>query len=163
MTGTRIALADVEDVLRDALTLRDASLVIFRRGLLVEFKTGLIAPGLSASVEAGHRSWQIGPFDGHHCHLDLDAVRAIEFDAELVECQGGRLNYTVWFIAEADCGNPHRPQGLFSVTLNAPYDPDGSPRLDIVDAMYALHARHRHRAGVRATAGFLDAAIVRNG
>lgn len=153
----RIALT--EAVLAGAIALRDASLVIFRRGLLVEFKTEGLAPGLAISTEGSHRSWQVGPFDGHHCHLDLAAVHAILFDAEPVSCQGGRINYTVWFLGEGDCGNPYRSNGLFSVTLNRPYEPDGSPRLDIIAPVYALHRRHASEAGIDATAGFIAAEV----
>jgi len=152
-------LALVETLLRGALALRDASLVIFRRGLLVEFKTEALAPGLTASVEGGHRSWQIGPFEGHHCHLDLTAVRSMLFDAEPVSCQGGRINYTVWFLGADDCGNPYRSDGLFSVTLNRPYAPDGTPRPEIIGPVFALYDEHEHRAGVSATTGFLQARL----
>jgi len=150
-----IALA--ESVLAGAIALRDGSLVIFRRGLLVEFKTEGLAPGLASSVEGGHRSWQIGPFDGHHCHLDLAAVRSILFDAEPVSCQGGRINYTVWFLGDGDCGNPYRRDGLFSVTLNRPYERDGTPRLDVIAPVYALYRDHADKDGVAASPGFLEA------
>ncbi len=148
-------LSTVEDVLGGALALRDASLVIFRRDLLVEFKTEALSPGLVATVEAGHRGWQVGPFDGHHCHLNLLAVRAVLFDAEPVSCQGGRINYTVWFLGAGDCGNPYRPDGLFSVTLNAPYDAAGEPRLDIIGAVVMLYRRVRHHPAVEASPGFV--------
>jgi hypothetical protein len=150
-------IATVETALAGALALRDASLVIFRRGLLVEFKTEALSPGLSSSVEGEHRSWQIGPFQGHHCHLDLQSVRHIEFHAEPVSCQGGRINYTVWFLADADCGNPYRPEGLFSVTLNRPYAPDGTPRTEIIAPMYALYDDLAGTASVRASSAFLQA------
>jgi len=149
----------IEAALADAIALEDASLVIFRRGLLVEFKTEGLAPGLTASVEGEHRSWQIGPFDGHHCHLDLAAVRAILFDAEPVSCQGGRINYTVWFLGAGDCGNPYRSDGLFSVTLNRPYAADGSPRAEVILPMFALHEKYENEAAVSASAGFLNARI----
>lgn len=152
-------IAAVEQVLSDALGLPDASLVIYRRGILVEFKTGQLAPGLQVAFEGGYRSWQVGPFEGHHCHLDLNAVRRVWFDAEPVSCQQGRLNYTVWFLGSGDCGNPYRSDGLFSVTLNAPYLADGTPRRGIIDAVYALHAAHRGCAGVSASAAFTSAAI----
>lgn len=148
-----------ESVLAGAIALRDASLVIFRRGLLVEFKTEGLAPGLAGSVEDGHRSWQIGPFEGHHCHLDLTAVRSILFDAEPVSCQGGRINYTVWFLGEGDCGNPYRRDGLFSVTLNRPYERDGTPRADVIAPVYALYRDHAGKNGVAASQGFLEAAL----
>lgn len=147
----------VETVLSEALGLKEASLVIFRRGLLVEFKTEGLAPGLTVSTEGKHRSWQLGPFDGHHCHLDLAAVRAVLFDAEPVSCQGGRINYTVWFLGEGDCGNPYRPDGLFSVTLNQPYDAAGAPRAQIIGPVFALYERHAAAAQVSASDGFLAA------
>jgi len=149
----------IESVLTGAIALKDASLVIFRHGLLVEFKTDGLGPGLTASVEGEHRSWQIGPFEGHHCHLDLAAVRSILFDAEPVSCQGGRVNYTVWFLGEGDCGNPYRSNGLFSVTLNRPYAIDGSPRGEVIGPVFALYEAHGHEASVRATEGFLNARI----
>jgi hypothetical protein len=149
----------VETLLAGAIALKDASLVIFRRGLLVEFKTEGLAPGLAASVEGKYRSWQIGPFDGHHCHLDLAAVRAILFDAEPVSCQGGRINYTVWFLGEGDCGNPYRSDGLFSVTLNRPYERDGTPRADVIMPVFDLYQAYKDEAQVSATAGFLDARL----
>lgn len=149
----------IEALLADAIALDDASLVIFRRGLLVEFKTAGLSPGLTASVEGEHRSWQIGPFDGHHCHLDLAAVRAVLFDAEPVSCQGGRINYTVWFLGEGDCGNPYRGDGLFSVTLNRPYAADGSPRAGVILPMFALYEKYENEAAVSASAGFLSAAV----
>lgn len=150
-------IACVEALLADAIALKDASLVIFRRGLLVEFKTEGLSPGLASSVEGGHRSWQIGPFEGHHCHLDLAAVREIEFHAEPVSCQGGRINYTVWFLSGGDCGNPFRPDGLFSVTLNRPYADDGSPRSEVIAPMYALFDAYASTPSIRATDGFLAA------
>lgn len=149
-----------EAVLSGAIALKDASLVIFRRGLLVEFKTEGLAPGLTASIEGKYRSWQIGPFEGHHCHLDLAAVRSILFDAEPVSCQGGRINYTVWFLGEGDCGNPYRSNGLFSVTLNRPYAQDGSPRADVILPVFALYESHQGAAAVSASAGFLNARVA---
>lgn len=150
-------IPSVESVLAGAIALKDASLVIFRRGLLVEFKTEALSPGLSSSVEGEHRSWQIGPFDGHHCHLDLEAVQRIEFHAEPVPCQGGRLNYTVWFLGEGDCGNPYRPDGLFSVTLNRPYRDDGEPRPEVILPMYELYETFAWTPSVSASRAFLDA------
>lgn len=119
--ATPSLLGTVERVLADALALVDASLVIFLRSVLIELKTELLKPGLALAFEGNHRSWQLRPFEGHHCRLDLAAVERFWFDAEPVSCQGGRLNYTVWFLSADDCGNPYRPDGLFSVTLNAPY------------------------------------------
>lgn len=155
MDGT----SHVEALLRGALALKDASLVIFRRGLLVEFKTEGLAPGLTASVEGQYRSWQIGPFEGHHCHLDLTAVRSILFDAEPVSCQGGQINYTVWFLGEGDCGNPYRSDGIFSVTLNSPYAADGTPRTAVIQPVFALYESHRNEAAVSASDGFLNARV----
>jgi hypothetical protein len=153
----------IEAVLAAAIALKDASLVIFRRGLLVEFKTEGLAPGLSVSMEGKHRSWQIGPFEGHHCHLDLAAVRTIVFDAEPVSCQGGRINYTVWFQGEGDCGNPYRSEGLFSVTLNRPYERDGSPRAEVIAPVFDLYERFRDEETVAASEAFLNARIVPGG
>lgn len=133
--------------------------MIFRRGLLVEFKTDDLAPGLTASVEGTHRSWQIGPFESHHCHLDLAGVRSVLFDAEPVSCQGGRINYTVWFLGDGDCGNPYRSNGLFSVTLNRPYADDGSPRTQIIAPVFALYERYRNLESIAASEGFLAAFI----
>ncbi len=146
-----IDVATVECVLSAALTLRGASLVIFRRGALVEFKTEMLSSGLVASQDGGFRTWQVGPHAGHHCHLDLAMVQAIWFDAEPVSCQGGRLNYTAWFLGAADCGNPYRNNGLFSVTLNAPYARDGRER--IADLL-ALYAKYANLPGVSCSEGF---------
>lgn len=150
-------IAPLESLLAGALALKDASLVIFRRGLLVEFKTEALAPGLVSSVEGGHRSWQIGPFEGHHCHLDLAAVKEIEFHAEPVSCQGGRINFTVWFLSDADCGNPFRTNGLFSVTLNRPYTREGIPRREVIAPMYDLYEAFANAPSIRATGEFLAA------
>lgn len=147
----------VAALLREVLAFEGASLVIFRRGLLVEFKTDLLGEKVSDFEEQGHRSWQIGAFADHHCHLDLAAVTGVLFDAEAVSCQGGRLNYTVWFLGDGDCGNPYRPQGLFSVTLNDPWQPDGTPRPGIIDQMYSAHERLRQFPLVRASEAFLQA------
>lgn len=151
---TPLRLDTVEHLLRDALALDDASLVIYRRGVLVEFKTAMLVPGLAATLEGRYRGWQLGPFDGHHCHLDLASIDRVWFDAEPVSCQGGRLNYTVWFLTADDCGNPYRPEGLFSVTLNAPYGDDGAPRVGLIEGVYALHDRHAHRDGLSASDSF---------
>ena len=150
-------LDTVEHVLRGALALKDASLVIYRPGVLVEFKTEMLQPALAATLEGRHRGWQIGAFEGHHCHVDLASVSRVWFDAETVSCQGGRLNYTVWFLATGDCGNPYRPDGLFSITLNAPYEKDGSPRVEVIEAVYSLCDLHGDRAGVSASDAFVAA------
>lgn len=148
---------DVVRVLNEALALPDASLVIFRPGALIEFKTERLRERVTLWVEDGHSSWQIGSFDDHHCHLELGAVQRVAFEAEPVSCQGGRINYTVWFLGERECGNPYRPQGLFSVTFNRPYEADGTVRADIVGAMYAFYRRVRDAAYVSATDAFLQA------
>jgi len=150
-------LAAVERILGDALTLKDASLVVFRRGVLVEFKTDGLGTGLAATLEGRHRGWQVGPFEGHHCHLDLASIETVRFDAEPVSCQGGRLNYTVWFLTDGDCGNPYRPDGLFSVTLNAPYAADGSTRMDVLGPLWSLHDRHASEPVVSASSAFVEA------
>jgi hypothetical protein len=144
----------VERALRCALAFDDASLVIFRRGVLVEFKTALLTPRLSSTTEGTHRGWQVGPSDGHHCHLDLASVTSIWFDAEPVSCQGGRLNFTVWFLAAADCGNPYRADGAFSITLNSPYGSDGIPRRNVILPFYSLYDANRHIPGITASAAF---------
>lgn len=150
----------VADLLRGVLMFREASLVIFRRGALVEFKTDLLEEKVTSFEEQGHRSWQIGPFTGHHCHFDLGAVRELLFDAEPVSCQGGRLNYTVWFNGAEDCGNPYRPTAMFSVTLNGPYESDGAPRRDIIGQVYQAYDRMCGSPLVRASEAFLQ---VRDG
>jgi hypothetical protein len=157
--GAATLLDDVEEALIGALALRDASLVIFRRGVLVEFKTELCRPGLTPTFEGVHRGWQIGPFEGHHCHLDLASVVRVWFDAEPVSCQGGRINYTVWFLTACDCGNPYRPDGLFSVTLNSPYGKDGTPRLDVIRPVYELHDSLRGIPSVSASDAFTSARV----
>ncbi len=142
-------------LLREALALHEASLVIFRDRTLVEFKTDRLG-GLHRYEEQGHVSWQIGQFDDHHCHLALDAVTEVLFSAEPVPCQGNRLNYTVWFLVPGACGNPYRPDGYFSITLNKPYRA-GAVRPEVIDPVMALYRRHANQAWVRADAQFLDA------
>lgn len=156
-SDTSLLIETVERILAGALALKDASLVIYRRGVLVELKTEMLTPGLVPTMEGKYRGWQIGPFEGHHCHLDLAAIERVWFDAEPVSCQGGRLNYTVWFLTAADCGNPYRPDGLFSITLNSPYEKDGSPRVDVIGAVHSLHEQFRHVAGVSASEAFAAA------
>lgn len=68
-------------LLRDALALRDASLVIFRDRTLIEFKTERL-DGVHRYEEAGHVSWQIGDQHDHHCHLSLGVVTRVLFSAE---------------------------------------------------------------------------------
>lgn len=143
----------VADALQAALALPDASLVIYRLGLLVEFKTNLLLERLSLYESGGFKCWQVGPSDDHHCHPDLAAVTAVQFDAEPVSCQAGRLNYTVWFLGSGDCGNPYRPDGLFSVTLNDPYGPRGQ---HAVQAMFALYEQLRGDPLIGASDAFLS-------
>lgn len=146
-----------KSLLTAAIAIKEASLVIFRHGVLVEFKTTRLPADVIESGEGPHRSWQVGAFRGHHCHLDLGAVHKILFDAEPVSCQGGRLNYTVWFLGERDCGNPYRGNGLFSVTLNRPYRSDGSSRQSVIRPVYRLHQSFREHAMVSATDAFVQA------
>ncbi|MEL6543081.1 MAG: hypothetical protein AAFQ82_00540 [Myxococcota bacterium] len=143
------------NLLEDAISLYDASLVIFRDRTLVEFKTDDLA-GVFEYTEGGHTSWQIGAFDAHHCHLALDAVTAVEFSAEPVPCQGNRLNYTIWFLVSGGCGNPFRSDGYFSVTLNRPYKGD-EPRWDVIRPLVDLNRKYRQHAWVRADDGFIRA------
>ena len=152
--------AAVAELLNPVLLFKAASLVIFRRGALIEFKTELLDEKVTSFEEDGHRSWQIGAFTGHHCHLDLGAVREVLFDAEPVSCQGGRLNYTVWFSGAEDCGNPYRPTALFSVTLNAPYATDGTPRRAIIGQVYAAYDALRASPLVRGSESFLEARLA---
>lgn len=150
-------LTGIETALTGALKLREASLVIFRRGALVEYKTDLLSTPLTSTMEGRFRSWQIGPYDGHHCHLDLASINSVWFDAEPVSCQGGRLNYTVWFLAGEDCGNPYRANGAFSVTLNSPYAVAGPAREDVIEPVYSLYEALQHLPWVSASEGFRDA------
>jgi hypothetical protein len=143
------------ELLREALRFQDASLVIYRERMLVEFQTEKLA-GVFRYVEDGHVSWQLGEVEDHHCHLALEAVTRVLFSAEPVPCQGGRLNYTVWFLVPRACGNPHRSDGYFSVVLNRPYDGD-EPRLDNIDQVLSLYRRYRHESWVEADETFLRA------
>jgi len=131
--------------------------VIFRRKALIEFKTDLLDEKVTSFEEQGYRSWQIGAFAGHHCHLDLGAVEEVQFDAEPVSCQGGRLNYTVWFCGAEDCGNPYRPNAMFSVTLNAPYEADGNPRREIISQVYEAYDELLTSPMVRGSEAFINA------
>ncbi|MBE0592366.1 MAG: hypothetical protein IH616_08190 [Gemmatimonadales bacterium] len=142
-------------LLREALALGEASLVIFRDRTLVEFKTDRLG-GLHRYEEQGHVSWQIGEFDDHHCHLALGAVSRVLFSAEPVPCQGNRLNYTIWFLVPGACGNPYRPDGYFSITLNKPYRA-GVARPEVIEPVMALYRRHAREAWVEADARFLEA------
>lgn len=156
-TAVGALLQSVVTLLKGALALDEASLVILRRGALVEYKTRLLDAEPAVSTEGGHQSWQVGPYEGHHCHLDLTRIVEIWFDAESVSCQGGRTNYTVWFLSSEDCGNPYRPNGVFSVTLNAPYARDGRPRTEVIDPVYSLYDATRHLPGVSGSRAFEDA------
>nr|MCU0922430.1 hypothetical protein [Burkholderiaceae bacterium] len=140
-------------VLQQALALRDASLVIFRDRALIEFKTDRLA-GLHRYEEQGHVSWQIGALDDHHRHLSLGAVVRVLFSAEPVSCQGGGLNYTVWFLSAGSSGNPYRRDGYFSVVLNRPYTGDAARR-EVIDPVLALYRRFRHEPWVQADETFL--------
>lgn len=157
MSESKLTLPITREVLRGALEFRDASLVLYRHKMLVEFKTEKLGAGLSIYEEGGHVSYQIGDFDGHHCHVDVGACTSISFGAEPVSCQGGRLNYTVWFLVDGDCGNPYRPNAYFSVTLNRPYETDGSVRRDMLEQVFRLYRTFAPEPGVVAEPGFLDA------
>lgn len=141
-------------LLQRALALRDASLVIYRERTLIEFKTEKL-DGLHRYVEHGHVSWQIGAFDDHHCHLSLGAVSQVLFSAEPVSCQGGGINYTVWFLSSGPCGNPYRRDGYFSVVLNRPYQ-GNEPRLEVIRPVLDLYREFRHQSWVTADTTFLD-------
>jgi len=140
-------------VLQQALLLRDASLVIFRDRALIEFKTDRLG-GLHRYEEQGHVSWQIGALDDHHCHLSLGAVVGVLFTAEPVSCQGGGLNYTVWFLSAGSSGNPYRRDGYFSVVLNRPYTGDAARR-EVIDPVLALYRQFQHERWVQADRAFL--------
>jgi hypothetical protein len=98
----------------------------------------------------------VGEFEDHHCHLAFGDLTEVLFSAEPVPCQGGRLNYTVWFLVAGACGNPHRKNGYFSVVLNRPYDA-GRPRPGIIRQVFDLYARYAREPWVRADAEFLRA------
>jgi hypothetical protein len=146
-------------VLQQALALRDASLVIFRDRALIEFKTDRLG-GLHRYEEQGHVSWQIGALDDHHCHLSLGAVVRVLFSAEPVSCQGGGLNYTVWFLSAGSSGNPYRRDGYFSVVLNRPYTGDAA-RLEVIEPVLALYRRFQYEPWVQADENFLR--VLENG
>jgi len=139
-------------LLRDVLALREASLVIYRERTLVEFQTEKV-DGVHQYMEQGHVSWQIGGLRDHHCHLALGAVARVLFSADPVSCQGGGLNYTVWFLTSGPCGNPWRRDGYFSVVLNRPYT-GSAPRLEVIKPVLDLYLRYRHKSWVQADAGF---------
>ena len=146
-------------LLEQALALPDASLVIFRDRTLVEFKTDRLE-GVHRYEERGHVSWQIGRSDEHHCHLSLAAVERVLFSAEPVPCQGGGLNYTVWFLTPGPAGNPWRRDGYFSVTLNNPYSGD-RPRPEVIEPILDLYRRFRAKPWVQADDAFLH--VVEHG
>ncbi|APZ21222.1 hypothetical protein EGT86_31920 [Burkholderia pseudomallei] len=140
-------------LLHDALALQEASLVIYRDRTLVEFQTEKI-DGVHRYVEHGHVSWQIGGLRDHHCHLALGAVVRVLFSAEPVSCQGGGLNYTIWFLTAGPSGNPWRRDGYFSVVLNRPYA-GSAPRLEVIEPVLDLYRRYRDAPWVQADAGFM--------
>jgi hypothetical protein len=145
-----------EPLLRDALELKDAALVFFRDRMLVEFQTEKLK-GMQRYEEAGHVSWQLGDQRDHHCHVSLDSVAGVLFSAEPVSCQGGGLNYTVWFLTGDSCGNPYRRNGYFSITLNRPYT-GSEPRLEVIEPIFRLYERYKHLPVVQADETFLQAA-----
>lgn len=147
----------VASLLREALGLQDASLVICRPKLIIEFKTEGLGRGLQRFTQDGHETWQIGEFRGHHCHVDLNTIAQVVFDAAPVACQGGRPNYTVWFMADWDCANPFRKGGYLSVTLNSPYTEMGTPRREVIDPVINLYRRYCNDKRVFAEPGFLHA------
>lgn len=157
MAEPKVLMPEIAEIVQGALSVREASLVIYRHRTLIELKTEKLGRGLSLYEEDGHTSWQIGEFDDHHCHLDVGLCTEVVFSAEPVSCQGGRRNYTIWFQVDRDCGNPYRPTGYFSVTFNKPYTADGAPRRDLIDQMFDLYRRFAATPGVSADQGFLDA------
>lgn len=163
MPEPKLLLPGIVEIVRGALALRDASLVIYRHRTLVEFKTEKLGGGLTLYEEDGYTSWQIGDFDDHHCHLDIGLCTRVVFGAEPVSCQKGRLNYTVWFLVDGDAGNPYRKDAYFSVTLNRPYHPDGSERRDVIDPVFDLYRRFEEAQGVSAEEAFLRAMAAAEG
>lgn len=141
-------------MLQQALALRDASLVIYRDRALIEFKTERL-DGLHRYEEQGHVSWQIGAQDDHHCHLSLCAVVRVLFSAEPVSCQGGGLNYTVWFLSAGPSGNPYRRDGYFSITLNRPYTGNAARR-EVIAPVLELYQRFQQEPWVLADEAFLQ-------
>lgn len=141
-------------LLKKALSLRDASLVIYRDRTLIEFKTDKLG-GLYHYAQNNHESWQIGAIDDHHCHLKLDAVDRVLFSAERVPCQGNGINYTVWFLTPNTCGNPYRSDGYFSIVLNRPYT-GCKPRLEVIEPLFSLYREYQHASWVIAEPMFLE-------
>lgn len=140
-------------LLREALALRDASLVIYRERTLVEFQIEKL-DGIHRYEEQGHVSWQIGGLRDHHCHLALGAVSRVLFSAEPVSCQGGGLNYTIWFLTAGPSGNPWRRDGYFSVVLNRPYTGDAA-RPEVIRPVLDMYGRHRQEPWVQADIQFM--------
>ncbi|MCG7877955.1 MAG: hypothetical protein JAY75_12600 [Candidatus Thiodiazotropha taylori] len=147
----------VAEIMRETLKLRDASLVICRPKLIIEFKTEDLGRGLQYFTHDGHETWQIGEFRGHHCHVNLDSIEQVVFEAAPVTCQGGRLNYTVWFMVGWECENPFRKGGYLSVTLNSPYTKAGDPRHEVIDPVIDLYRHYQDHQQVHAEEGFLQA------
>jgi hypothetical protein len=87
--------------------------------------------------------------------LALGAVTKVLFSAEPVSCQGGGLNYTVWFLTSGPSGNPYRRDGYFSVVLNKPYEGE-QPRLELIEPVIDLYRRFSTEAYVLADSGFLQ-------
>lgn len=145
-----------ENLLREALLLKEGSLVIYRFLTLVEFKTGLPEMKLSRFEEDGYVSWQVGAFEKHHLHVDLRKITGVQFKAEETTCQGGKLNYTIWFLVSDDIGNKYFPNGYFSVTLNKPYDENGNPRMDIVGQVFSLWEKYKDFSGISGDEMFLN-------
>lgn len=142
-------------LLREALDLCESSFVIYRERTLVEFQVEKIN-GVHRYMEQGHASWQIGGLKDHHCHLALGAVHRVLFSAEPVSCQGGGLNYTIWFLTSGPCGNPWRRDGYFSVVLNRPYT-GNVPRLEVIKPVLELYLRYCNEPWVNADERFISA------
>ncbi len=132
-------------LLKQALDLPEASLVILRERTLVELQTGQLE-GVFKFVEQGYVSWQIGGYKQSHCHMDLYAITGVQFVAEPTPCQGGRLNFTIWFLTGDRSGNPYKWDGYFSVVLNQPYDGRGEPRVEVIEPMLALFRSYHGEA-----------------
>ena len=148
----------VLELMAQALELPDASLVIYRERTLVEFKTSEL-DGIHRYEEAGHVSWQIGGQTSSHCHLDLGSIDRVEFSAQRVSCQKGRLNYTVWFlISGGRVGNPFRRDGYFSIVFNNPYR-NGQLNWDCLKAFSELYQRYSHLKTVSADEGWQKAYV----
>lgn len=151
-----------ENLLREALEIKEGSLVVYRFLTLVEFKTGFPEMKLSRFEEDGYVSWQIGAFEKHHLHLDLRKITGAQFKAEETTCQGGKLNYTLWFLVSEDIGNKYFPNGYFSVTLNKPYDEKGEPRREIIGQIFSLWEKYKLYGGIAADETFLSSCHALN-